>query len=45
MLQDMELIVALITEVFQRDQIVDVSQNAPVRDWWRAVFLPMLPEP
>ena len=30
----------LITEVFQRDQTVDESQNAPGRDWWRALFLP-----
>ena len=40
MLQEMERIVALITEVFQRDEIVDGSQNAPGRDWWRALFLP-----
>ena len=39
-LQEMERIVALITEVFQRDEIVDGSQNAPGRDWWRALFLP-----
>jgi multidrug resistance protein MdtO len=40
MLQEMERIVALIPEVFQRDEIVDGSQNAPGRDWWRALFLP-----
>jgi multidrug resistance protein MdtO len=40
MLQEMERIVALITEVFHRDQIVDGSQNAPGRDWLRTVFLP-----
>jgi len=39
-LQEMERIVALITEVFQRDEFVDGSQNAPGREWWRAVFLP-----
>ena len=40
MLQEMERTVALIPEVFQRDEIVDGSQNAPRRDWWRALFLP-----
>jgi len=40
MLQDMERTVALMTEVFQRGEIVDGSQNAPGRDWWRALFLP-----
>ncbi len=41
MLQDMERTIALIvTEVFQRDKIVGGSQNAPRRDWWRALFLP-----
>jgi multidrug resistance protein MdtO len=40
MLQEMERIVALIPEVFQRDEIVDGSQNAPGREWWRALFLP-----
>ena len=39
-LQEMERTVALITEVFQPDEIVDASQNAPGRDWWRALFLP-----
>ncbi|HTW45041.1 MAG TPA: FUSC family protein [Acidobacteriaceae bacterium] len=39
-LQEMERIVTLITEIFQRDEIVDSSQNAPGRDWWRALFLP-----
>ncbi len=40
MLEEMERTVELITEVFQRDQTVDVSQNVPGRDWWRALFLP-----
>ncbi|MGB7730378.1 MAG: FUSC family protein [Candidatus Acidiferrum sp.] len=40
MLQEMEQTVALITQVFQRGEIVDGSQNAPRRDWWRALFLP-----
>jgi multidrug resistance protein MdtO len=40
MLQEMERTVALMTEVFQGDAIVDGSQNAPGRDWWRALFLP-----
>jgi multidrug resistance protein MdtO len=39
-LQEMERTVALITEVFQRDEIVDGSQNAAGRDWWRALLLP-----
>ena len=39
-LQEMERIVALIPEVFQRDEIVDSSQNPPVQDWWRALLLP-----
>ena len=40
MLQEMERTVALIPGVFQRNQTVDGSQIAPIRDWWRAVFLP-----
>ena len=40
MLQEMERTVALITEVLQRDEIVDGSQHAPGRDWWRPLFLP-----
>jgi multidrug resistance protein MdtO len=39
-LQDMERTVALLTEVFQRDEIVDGSQNAPGRGWWRALLVP-----
>ena len=39
-LQEMERIVFLITEVFQRDQIVDASQDAPGTGWWRSLFLP-----
>jgi multidrug resistance protein MdtO len=40
MLQEMERTVALITEVFQRDEIADGSQNASGRGWWRTLFLP-----
>ena len=40
MLQEMERTVALIPEVFQRDEIVDGSQNAPGPNWWRALFVP-----
>ncbi len=40
MLQEMEQTVALFSVIFQRDEIVVGSQNAPVRDWWRAPFLP-----
>jgi multidrug resistance protein MdtO len=40
MLQEMERTVALIPEVFQRDEIVDGSRNAPAQDWWRALLLP-----
>ncbi|HUN86648.1 MAG TPA: FUSC family protein [Terracidiphilus sp.] len=40
MLQDLERTVALITEVFQRDQVVDEVQNASGGNWWRALFLP-----
>ena len=40
MLQEMERTVALIPEVFQGDKIVDGSQNAPGRAWWRALFVP-----
>jgi multidrug resistance protein MdtO len=39
-LQEMERTVGLMTEVFQRDEIVGGSQNAPGQDWWRALFLP-----
>ena len=39
-LQELERTVALITEVFQGDQIVDASQNAPGKDWWHALLLP-----
>ncbi len=39
-LQEMERVVALLTEIFQRDEIGDGSQKAPGRDWWRALFLP-----
>ena len=40
MLQEMERIVALMTEIFQPGEIVDGSQNVPGRDWWRTLFLP-----
>ncbi len=40
MLQEMERTVALFTEVFQRDETVHGSQNAPGRDWRRVLFLP-----
>jgi multidrug resistance protein MdtO len=40
MLQEMEQTVTLTTEVLQRDEIVDRSQNPPEQDWWRALFLP-----
>jgi multidrug resistance protein MdtO len=40
MLQEMERIVVILTEVFQRDEIVDSSQNVPARVWWRGFFLP-----
>ncbi len=39
-LQEMERTVALMTEVFQRDEIVDGSQNTPGPDWWRALLVP-----
>ena len=40
MLQEMERTVALITEVFHDDEIVDGSQNVPGRVWWHALLLP-----
>jgi multidrug resistance protein MdtO len=40
MLQEMEQAVALITEVFRRDEIVDGSQKASGQGWWRALLLP-----
>jgi len=40
MLEEMERIVALIPEVFQRDEIVNGSQNPPGQDWWRALLVP-----
>jgi multidrug resistance protein MdtO len=39
-LQEMERTVALMTEVFQRDEISRGLQHAPGRDWWRTLFLP-----
>jgi multidrug resistance protein MdtO len=40
MLQEMERVVGLIPEVFQRDEIAAGSQNAPGREWWHAVLVP-----
>jgi multidrug resistance protein MdtO len=40
MLQEMEQTVALISEVFQRDEIVDGSQKAPGPSGWRALLVP-----
>ena len=40
MLPEMERIVALIPELFQRDESVAGSQNTPGQDWWRALFVP-----
>ena len=40
MLQEMERTVALMTEVFERDEIVVGSQNAPGGGGWRTLFLP-----
>ncbi|MGA8162782.1 MAG: FUSC family protein, partial [Acidobacteriaceae bacterium] len=39
-LQEMERTAALITDVFQQDQIVDGYQNGTRRDSWRALLLP-----
>ena len=39
-LQEMERTVALIPEVFQPDEIVDASRNAPRQDWWRGLLVP-----
>jgi multidrug resistance protein MdtO len=38
--QDMERTVALIPEVFQPDEIVVGSQNAPGQEWWRTLLVP-----
>ena len=40
MLQEMERTVALIPEVYQGDETVDVSQNPQRQDWWRALLVP-----
>ena len=37
-LQEMERVVALITEVFQHDEVVDAPQKAPARDWWLSLI-------
>jgi multidrug resistance protein MdtO len=39
-LQEMERTVALMPEVFQRDEFVDGSQNAQGPNWWRALLVP-----
>ena len=39
-LQEMERIVALITEVFQRDETTNPHKTPSERDWWRTLFLP-----
>ncbi len=38
--QEMERTVALLTEIFQRDEVVDGSQKASEGDWWRALLVP-----
>ena len=40
MLQEMERIIALIPEVFQRDETANLHQNPPGRVWWQALLLP-----
>jgi multidrug resistance protein MdtO len=40
MLQEMERIAALMTEVLERYEIADGSQNVPGRAWWRTLFVP-----
>jgi multidrug resistance protein MdtO len=40
MLQEMERIVGLLPEVFQRDEIVDGPQNTQGGAWWRALLVP-----
>jgi multidrug resistance protein MdtO len=40
MLQEMERILVLITEVFQGDQTTDNSQSEQGRNWWRSLLLP-----
>jgi multidrug resistance protein MdtO len=39
-LQEMERIVALIPEVFQRAEIVVGTQSTPGQDWWRTLLVP-----
>lgn len=39
-LHEMERTVALITEVFDQNEILDDSRSAPIRDGWRSLFLP-----
>ncbi len=40
MLPEMERIVALIPELFQRDESVAGSQNKPGQNWWHALLVP-----
>ncbi len=39
-LQEMERTVALIPEVFQRDEVIAGPQNAQKGDWWRTLLVP-----
>jgi multidrug resistance protein MdtO len=39
-LQEMEITVALLTEIFQPDEIVHGSQKAPEGNWWHGLLLP-----
>jgi multidrug resistance protein MdtO len=40
MLQEFERIVALLTEVIQRNEVVDGAEQVPRQAWWRTLFLP-----
>lgn len=40
MLQEMERIVTIISEVFERGSDVNTTQNPPKQEWWRTIFLP-----
>jgi multidrug resistance protein MdtO len=39
-LQDMEQIIVLLTEVFQPSEIADDSKNKHGREWWHSLFVP-----
>jgi multidrug resistance protein MdtO len=39
-LQEMERVVAVLTEVLQPDEMVDGAKPTPGPSWWRALFLP-----